>query len=910
MEFQSIEALRKRQTFVVICGAGFCVLVGFSIVNYIETNVLAMWIHIVMALVTVWAPIALLLGVENQRVYRLALWVMAIGLWVLVGISPNLLYYQLLVPILLFFFLGQREGWVGVGIFSLGMMTMLLLAPKFIGSQFYPLGIALKFLACYLFITILGWSYEKSREQFHTLVVTKNNRLQHEKRQLKHALGQVRDTENQLEQTVSKLRSQTQIMETIFNSMHEGILVTDAAGRQLFHNRSAEQISGMGKVPSKPSEWAKVYGIFYPDKETPVPMDQNPLVRAMQGESTEDFQAFIRNEKRPDGVYVSSSGRPILNNETNEVKAAVVIFRDITKLKQTEVRLKQTITELKDQAQLMKTVFNSISDGLVVTDMDGNFLFVNPSAERISGMETTTENSSHQWSETYGIFYPDQETLYPSHDLPLRRAMRGELSDDVELFIRNPKRPEGVFVSVSGRSLQDDSGLTKGGVIVFRDVTKLKETERQLKRTADNLQTQTHLMKTIFNSISDGVVAADENGKFTLFNPSAEQIVGIGMVDADPDQWTSQYGIFFPDQITPFSTEDLPLVRALRGESSDDVELFIRNPKRPEGVFISVSGRSLQDDSGLTKGGVIVFRNVTERRLAEEALLQAFAQGRLEIVDTILHNIGNAINSISIGVGTIREQSVNNALVNRLSALAKAIEAHRDDWIPYLKTDPQGQKVMSFILALAKDFAQHNAQLEQIVKRVEGRVAHIVDIIRTQKSFASTTMVRKDVNLERVINEAVKLLQDSLLKRGIQIRIDCQDAPKEIRIQESKFHQMMVNLIKNSIEAIDDLAKSSGLEVKPCIQIRSYVQEDFLVLDVIDNGIGIQEKHSKLIFNAGYTTKEEGSGLGLHSTANFVIGSGGQIYFLSTGTGSGTTMRVKLRLSSLGTEIQRLAGGQ
>ena len=110
---------------------------------------------------------------------------------------------------------------------------------------------------------------------------------------------------------------------------------------------------------------------------------------------------------------------------------------------------------------------------------------------------------------------------------------------------------------------------------------------------------------------------------------------------------------------------------------------------------------------------------------------------------------------------------------------------------------------------------------------------------------------------------------------------------------------MLVNLIKNSMEAIDELEQSRGLEAKPCIQIRAYVQEDFLNIDVIDNGIGIEEKRARIIFTAGYSTKKGGSGLGLHSIANFIIGSGGQISPLSTGFGKGTTMRIKLRLASV-----------
>ena len=162
----------------------------------------------------------------------------------------------------------------------------------------------------------------------------------------------------------------------------------------------------------------------------------------------------------------------------------------------------------------------------------------------------------------------------------------------------------------------------------------------------------------------------------------------------------------------------------------------------------------------------------------------------------------------------------------------------------------------------------------------------------------------KDINLQKAITDAITLLRDSIAKREIHIEVDCEDAPQEIRTQESKFHQMLVNLIKNSMEAIDELEKSARIEGQPSIRIRAYIQEDYLVLDVIDNGIGIEEKHSKIIFAAGYTTKKGGSGLGLHSMANFIIGSGGQIHPLSAGTGKGTTMRVKLRLAQVALKSQ------
>ena len=291
-----------------------------------------------------------------------------------------------------------------------------------------------------------------------------------------------------------------------------------------------------------------------------------------------------------------------------------------------------------------------------------------------------------------------------------------------------------------------------------------------------------------------------------------------------------------------------------------------------------------------------MFRDVTRQTEADHALMEAFSQGRLEVVDTILHNIGNAITSVSIGMGTIGDELSRNEVLNRLLALADAIESHRDDWTSYVTGDPQGRQVLPFVIALASDFRSQNERLTRTVERMAGRVGHIVDIIRTQKSFQDGAMARKVVDVRGAVMDSVKVLAESLSSRNIEVAVDADKAPAEIWIQESRLHQMLVNLVKNAIEAIDEHAASSGLD-RPFIRIDCYREGEFLVIDVVDNGIGIDDVHNRRIFSAGYTTKEGGSGLGLHSAANFVIGSGGRITAISDGIGRGATMRVMLRYS-------------
>src|SRR5258708_22863308 len=88
-----------------------------------------------------------------------------------------------------------------------------------------------------------------------------------------------------------------------------------------------------------------------------------------------------------------------------------------------------------------------------------------------------------------------------------------------------------------------DTGEGFGVVLVFRDITEKKRAEEETKR-------QKELLQLILGSIADGVVVADANGKFLLFNAAAEQIVGIGATDAPPDQWSDRYGSYLPATMT------------------------------------------------------------------------------------------------------------------------------------------------------------------------------------------------------------------------------------------------------------------------------------------------------------------------------------------------------------------------
>ena len=560
---------------------------------------------------------------------------------------------------------------------------------------------------------------------------------------------------------------------------------------------------------------------------------------------------------------------------------------------------------------VLRSLFDNMSDAVIVADVQGRFVAVNAAARALS--DTYDPANPEGWSEHFEVYQLDGQTPFPPEKLPLSAAIGGTSTGDSLLRLRPRNATTGtkdLWLSASGYPLRDAAGRCMGGAVVLRNVTTGPEQAQKARRLEAELHERVQVLDAIIRSMGDGVVVADAQMRFSLFNPSAERILGIGMTDRPPEEWTDLYGVFFTDAVTPVPAEKLPLVLAVRGETVEDLRLFIRNARVPDGVYISVNASPVRSESGEVVGGVAVFRDITARQMEEEALTQAFAHGRLEVIDTVLHNIGNAINSVATGVDTLHQWLEDGELTRRFSRLADLVAAHDRDWISWLEHDEQGRQMRPFLLALVRDLTGEHETLLGTAGRVRERVRHIVDIIRTQESFTDSTVERKLVALPETISDAVKVVEESLGQRGVAIEVDCSRAPEEIVVQESRFQQMLVNLLKNAMEATDERAARPDDDPgwRPRIGLRAYrgEQDKTFVVDVIDNGIGIEPSRFASVFNAGYTTKKNGSGLGLHSAANFVIGSGGSIRPVSDGIGHGATMRVTLRLVE---EPKRRAAG-
>jgi len=129
---------------------------------------------------------------------------------------------------------------------------------------------------------------------------------------------------------------------------------------------------------------------------------------------------------------------------------------------------------------------------------------------------------------------------------------------------------------------------------------------------------QDRIFRSVYHSLLDGVIVADAEGRLLLFNKAAERILGKGLIEVPTEEWPKTYGCYRPDRRTLFEPDQLPLARAIRGEEVKDEEIVIRRSGHRGETWISVNGTPLRYDGGALCGGVVVFRDLTQKKLSEE----------------------------------------------------------------------------------------------------------------------------------------------------------------------------------------------------------------------------------------------------------------------------------------------------
>ena len=240
------------------------------------------------------------------------------------------------------------------------------------------------------------------------------------------------------------------------------------------------------------------------------------------------------------------------------------------------------------------------ADGAIHTE------FLTEGFTRLTGLTVEDVRARGEWPS---IFHPDELPAVAAH---MNRLMAGEkVVSEARIVTR---RGEIRWIRYSAQAVKKPG--SERVVRIVGAVQDISE-ERQAK---EELRNHAAVLKSVLDGMAEGVIVADRDGRFLLYNPAAERIAGVAAMphDVSPERWAPLYGIRLADGVTPCPPDQVPLARALRGEAVDGVDIYIEHDRIPEGRWLRVSARNLQNRDGTSSGGVVVFREESECRHAGE----------------------------------------------------------------------------------------------------------------------------------------------------------------------------------------------------------------------------------------------------------------------------------------------------
>jgi amino acid transporter/signal transduction histidine kinase len=298
----------------------------------------------------------------------------------------------------------------------------------------------------------------------------------------------------------------------------------------------------------------------------------------------------------------------------------------------------------------------------------------------------------------------------------------------------------------------------------------------------------------------------------------------------------------------------------------------------------------------LTATNAKLQREITQRKQAHQALAEMNAQiatvsrkaGMAEVANSVLHNVGNVLNSVNVSVSLVAERLRDTPMADLPNAVG-LLRANAGNVGAYLTEDPVGQQVPGFLEMLAQHWTAEHSELVSEVDRLQGNVQHIKDIVTRQQSLSGVSGVLEEVPLPKVIDDALAINADALQKSGVIVSREF-DGVAWATCDRVKLTQILVNLIANAEES---LAEMAGTERR--LALRTQANADGSVeIHVIDNGRGIDLEVQERLFTYGFTTKKDGHGFGLHASALAAQDMGGTLRAHSDGANRGASFIVTL----------------
>ncbi len=255
--------------------------------------------------------------------------------------------------------------------------------------------------------------------------------------------------------------------------------------------------------------------------------------------------------------------------------------------------------------------------------------------------------------------------------------------------------------------------------------------------------------------------------------------------------------------------------------------------------------------------------------------------GMADVATSVLHNVGNVLNSVTVSASVLKEK-ITNARLTGLVRAADLIQAHSADLGPFLTENPQGKQFPQFLALLAEGWQQERLALLKEVESLTKYINHIRIIVARQQSLAGVSGAVENVSLSELLDEALQMASAGLDNHGITV-VREYGVTGLVVVDKMRLTMIMVNLLRNAMESL-----TAGDQAEKRLTIRSESDGDGqLRVRVVDNGLGIAPENLPRVFSWGFTTKSGGHGFGLHSSALVAKEMGGSLHASSDGSGKG-----------------------
>ncbi len=420
-------------------------------------------------------------------------------------------------------------------------------------------------------------------------------------------------------------------------------------------------------------------------------------------------------------------------------------------------------------------------------------------------------------------------------------------------------RSDGEEFQIEASISQVEAASKKLFTVILRDVTARKQAEDRLAGQAEELsrqagellrsqqalETQTLMLQSVLNSMAEGLVAADEQGKFLIWNRAAERIVGYGPADLPTQEWSQHYGNYLPDGVTPMPTEQLPLVRAIHGETSTS-EIFLRNPKISEGAWIEASGGPLRDKDGAVHGGVVAFRDITQRKADEREIRKLNA----ELEDRVIQRTAQlAAANHELEAFTYSVSHDLRAPLRHIGGFSKIL-------------------IEDFGPAMAPEARSHLERIQDGTRRMGLLVDELLNLARVGRHALHLQVA----SLNSIVEEVVSLLQPEAEGRIIDWKIAKLPSAE---CDPILVKQVFQNLLANAL-------KFTRPRERAVIEIGHRREDGQRVILIRDNGVGFNMKYTDKLFGVFQRLHRvedfEGTGIGLATVQRIIHKHGGRVW--------------------------------